>query len=135
MHGEAKRMRTLNLRKGLALGLIGGAAIICGGWSTKCSVTRTHMGEITIALEDYRRQNGAYPDRLEALTSTLGGRRPLLDAFIVEVDAWGSRYLYRVTDFGGDHRYALVSAGADGIERTADDVTLSTSCGFSCATQ
>jgi hypothetical protein len=55
-------------------------------------------------IEIYNAVNGRYPENLEVVTE--------------ERDPWGRLYVYKLTEEG----FTLFSSGADGIERTEDDV-------------
>lgn len=76
---------------------------------------------ISLALDLYELDNGAYPSGLADLLKKVDGKGPYLKK--KALDPWKKEYKYKSP---GDHNkddYDLYSAGPDGKEGTSDDVT------------
>jgi hypothetical protein len=76
-------------------------------------ITRDGLKAMTIALELYKQEFGAYPDTLEEIL-----RNKDIDDESVIHDAWGREYHY--VKLGGE--YSLFSPGKDGKPFTDDDI-------------
>lgn len=79
----------------------------------RVKATEAEMHNLKSALEMYRIDNAKYPASLAELKGIYAGKG---------IDAWGRPITYRLPGPGGI-AYELRSAGPDGIEGTADDVT------------
>lgn len=108
--------------------------------------TKIIMGDIILALENYRTDNGDYPpgsggvgssEALYLELATAKGFGPYIkgeranvkdtngNGLLEFVDAWGNPILYTRGDALTDDRdYELVSAGRDGIFSTSDDLIM-----------
>jgi general secretion pathway protein G len=84
-------------------------------------------GGIALALDLYEADAGKYPGSLEDLVRKPSDARkwrgPYLKKGKVPKDPWSKAYIYRVPGTQNDGSYDLFSAGFDGQEGTADDVT------------
>jgi general secretion pathway protein G len=84
------------------------------------------------ALDKFERDNGRYPttaENLNALVTNPGGLPNWTPCFgadsslaSIPLDPWGNPYIYRCPGTGGKP-YDLLSAGPDGKEGTADDIS------------
>ncbi len=92
------------------------------GREAEISAARASIANISLALDMYEIDNGAYPPSLQALltkTSEINWRGPYLRTDAIPVDPWGRQFNYCVKDNG----FELRSAGPNGTAGDADDVT------------
>jgi general secretion pathway protein G len=92
------------------------------GREAEISAARASIANISLALDMYEIDNGAYPPSLQALltkTSEINWRGPYLRTDTIPVDPWGRQFNYSVKDNG----FELRSAGPNGTAGDADDVT------------
>ena len=99
-----------------------------GGWSGmsyKTPVdharreTKNAIAVIETAAAAYEVRVGRYPNSVEDLKSSAGGRQPLLDPKKSFRDGWGHEFRLGIVDGG---RFEIRSAGPDGMMDTSDDV-------------
>lgn len=80
---------------------------------------------LQIALENFKRDCGKYPDESEGLVALLnnpgekGWKGPYVT--LLRPDPWDRLFVYRAGT--SESGYVLLSVGPDGIEGTADDIT------------
>ena len=80
---------------------------------------------LRIALENFKRDCGRYPDESEGLVALLnnpganGWKGPYVT--LLRPDPWDRQYVYRAG--ANESECALLSVGPDGIDGTADDIT------------
>lgn len=80
------------------------------------------FSNISVALDLYELDNGAYPDALDALLKkTQEGKGPYLKR--KPIDPWRRPYRYKSPGTHNTEDYDLYSLGPDGQEGTSDDVT------------
>ena len=90
----------------------------------KVDTTIVQIGNIEGALTQYRVNYGKYPTTAEGLDALVHppadkrgrSRESYLDSETVPVDAWDNHFLYYSPGMNGDHKYEIVSLGADGAE-------------------
>jgi general secretion pathway protein G len=89
--------------------------------SSQRKTTMAQMQMISTALDTYRLDVGAYPDRLEELrrSERPGWDGPYLPRDI-PADPWGSPYVYSITS-EGEAPYGLSSYGVGGLPGGEDD--------------
>ena len=79
---------------------------------------------IPLALDLYEMDNGKFPTSLDALTNNAENGAKWKGPYLKKapIDPWGKQYIFKVP---GTHSkdYDLYSAGPNGIEGDADDVT------------
>jgi general secretion pathway protein G len=99
-----------------------------GGRSEQARVTAAEAdieANLSLALDLYEMDNGAYPSSLDALLSKPGDavnwRGPYLKK--KALDPWGKEYAYQSPGVHNPHGYDLYSLGRDGQAGTSDDVT------------
>lgn len=107
------------------LGILAGVAVVSLKGRTKTasiSATRTSIAAIGTAIDTYEVDNGVYPQSLQGLL-TKGNENnwngPYLKDGRMPKDAWGNDFSYSLQ---GDS-YKLSSAGPDGQQGSADDIT------------
>ncbi len=92
------------------------------GREAEISAARASIANISLALDMYEIDNGAYPPSLQSLltkTSEINWRGPYLRTDAIPVDPWGLQFTYSVKDNG----FELRSSGPNGTAGDADDVT------------
>ncbi len=92
------------------------------GREAEISAARASIANISLALDMYEIDNGAYPPSLQALltkTSEINWRGPYLRTDTLPVDPWGRQFNYSAKDNG----FELRSAGPNGTMGDSDDVT------------
>jgi len=85
----------------------------------RCSRARAQIEQMQNAIQDYRAQQGTFPQSLAERDFT--NRLPRgfdFDASGVPVDPWKQLYVYSTTN----ELYALSSAGPDGLQSNDDDI-------------
>lgn len=96
------------------------------------SEVRPDLSSIGFALRTYKINTGHYPSTEQGLQALV--RRPTIppipDNWVpiankVPKDPWGNEYCYRSFPEGSSQTFLLISTGADGIEGTKDDRSLS----------
>jgi general secretion pathway protein G len=83
-------------------------------------------GGLSAALDLYELDTGSYPEKLEDLVVEPGSSKNWRGPYIkkgLPQDPWGNRYLYKKPGQNNSSSYDLSSAGPDGQENTADDIT------------
>ena len=92
--------------------------------------TMAELSSIKTALDAFEVDNGRYPTTAEGLAALtacpagLNGTWAGPYVFKLPVDPWFHPYVYRGLDTTKTGIVELLSAGPDGVEGTADDVTL-----------
>ena len=90
--------------------------------SASIGATRTSIQAIQTAIDTYEVDNGVYPQSLQNLL-TKGNENnwngPYIKDGRMPKDAWGNEFSYTVQ---GDS-YKITSAGPDGQQGSADDIT------------
>ncbi|MEW6026415.1 MAG: type II secretion system protein GspG [Planctomycetota bacterium] len=76
---------------------------------------------IQTALEQYNAETGAYPTTEQGIQILESGEMKYLEN--VMNDPWGRQYKYRFPGERNKEGYDLWSAGPDGADNTADDIT------------
>ena len=85
------------------------------------AAARASIDGISLAIDQYEVDNGAYPSSLQSLItkgSELNWKGPYLKKATLPLDPWGKVYVYALQDNG----YVIKSLGPDGGE-SGDDVT------------
>lgn len=107
------------------LGILAGVAVVSLKGRTKSAsvqATRTSIQAIGTAIDTYEVDNGIYPQSLQSLL-TKGNENNWNGPYIKDArmprDAWGNEFSYSIQ---GDS-YKLSSAGPDGQQGSADDIT------------
>ena len=107
------------------LGILAGVAVVSLKGRTKSAsigATRTSIQAIQTAIDTYEVDNGVYPQSLQNLL-TKGNENnwngPYIKDGRMPKDAWGNEFSYTVQ---GDS-YKITSAGPDGQQGSADDIT------------
>jgi general secretion pathway protein G len=103
------------------------AAIILpnlGGKTKQASIsaTKASIANISLAIDSYEVDNGAYPPSLQALItkgSELHWNGPYLKKTAIPKDDWGKEFIYTLKDNG----YELRSSGPNGTAGDNDDIT------------
>ncbi len=81
----------------------------------RAQLSKRRVRFIATLVEMYRRDNGAYPQRLSDLSDGLDERVSIL-VRVVPTDAWGAALVYEVEEkTGGNGSFDVVSLGADGM--------------------
>ncbi len=82
-------------------------------------------GGISLALDLYEVDNGAYPGKLEDLitkpSNAVNWKGPYLKKGVPH-DPWGNPYVYRIPGTHNSSSYDLYSIGRDKQENTEDDI-------------
>ncbi len=94
-----------------------------GGRTKEAQIAAARAGidGISLAIDLYETDTGAYPPSLQALLtrgSEKNWKGPYLKKGTVPVDPWGKEYMYSASDNG----YVVKSLGPDGVD-SADDVS------------
>ncbi len=96
------------------------------------SDVRADFSSIGSALRNYKINTGHYPSTEQGLKALVERPTtpPLPDNWVqtankVPKDPWRNEYRYRGFPEGSPHHFELISNGADGIEGTKDDRSLS----------
>ena len=104
----------------------------CTGSGAKLQRVKADFTSISSALETYRQTTGDYPTTDQGLMAlvtrpeTLPEEHDWQSIFTkVPTDPWKNEYRYRCFPEGSPHAFELISNGADGIEGTKDDRSLS----------
>lgn len=100
---------------------------------TQTELTKAQIGSLEGALLMYSVDMRTFPDSgdgLSALLKAPDGERnarmwdgPYLDEEQVPLDPWGNEYQYEFDPASGDSKPRIFSAGPDGEENTADDIS------------
>ena len=95
-----------------------------GGKSKQAQVAaaKASIDGISLAIDQYEVDNGAYPSSLQALItkgSELNWKGPYLKKATVPLDPWGKEYSYTAKENG----YELRSPGPNGAAGDTDDVS------------
>ena len=101
----------------LAAGVVMNFGGVAG--DARANATRDSIRSIETAAAAYEVRVGRYPNSVEDLKSSAGGRQPLLDPKKSFRDGWGHEFRLGIVDGG---RFEIRSAGPDGIMDTSDDV-------------
>ncbi len=92
------------------------------GKEAQISAAKSSIAAISLALDVYEVDNGAYPASLQALI-TKGNeqnwRGPYLKKGEIPLDPWGREFVYALKE----NWYEIKSYGPDGVEGGNDDIT------------
>ena len=97
------------------------------GARARMATTKAQLATLNVALELYRKDVGHYPTPALGLGALVGQTSdgiwegPYLQSGQLPVDPWGTPYRYTFQD----GRPSVRSAGPDGVDGTADDLTSS----------
>ncbi|MFC1461532.1 type II secretion system major pseudopilin GspG [Verrucomicrobiota bacterium] len=92
------------------------------GREAEIQAARSSIANISLALDLYEVDNGAYPAGLESLLTKgteINWRGPYLRTDEIPTDPWKKQFTYTSQDNG----YELRSAGPNGTAGDADDIT------------
>ena len=92
-------------------------------WKSACGQydsARNQAYELEKSLDIYKIMHGDYPPTLESLQMPVASRRAILES--VPKDSWGRPYLYLKPGVQNPRKFDIVSAGADGVFFTEDDI-------------
>ncbi|MDO9540913.1 MAG: type II secretion system major pseudopilin GspG [Kiritimatiellia bacterium] len=92
------------------------------GKEAQIAATKASIENLSLALDMYEVDNGAYPAGLQSLLSKgseLNWRGPYLKKNELPLDPWGKEFLYSVKDNG----YEIKSYGPNGTDGGGDDIT------------
>jgi general secretion pathway protein G len=141
-----RAMRDRRYRKGMVLtgGLMGVCAFLLVGPFLALYVaaggpgvgvarrngTIANIGDLSKAVEKFKADNGRYPETSEGLEALLVApaglegtwKGPYIEGGKVPCDAWGRDFLYRFPGEAKATDFDIISAGADGVPGTADDI-------------
>ncbi|MEI7438033.1 MAG: type II secretion system major pseudopilin GspG [bacterium] len=107
------------------LGILAGVVVVNFGGKQKGAMikaTRASIQAISLAIDLYEVDNGAFPQTLQGLVQSAGEPNwsgPYIKGGL-PIDAWGTAFSYAKV---GDKGYEVRSAGPDRQMSTADDVT------------
>jgi len=94
------------------------------------AAAKAEVAMIAVALKDFRTANGRLPTTAETLQALVTKPASMASPatnwpFLQELpkDPWGNPYIYRCPSTNATREYDLLSAGPDGKEGTADDVS------------
>ena len=92
------------------------------GKEAQIAAAKASIENISLAIDLYEVDNGAYPASLQALItkgSELNWRGPYLKKGEIPLDPWGKEFTYSSKENG----YELKSFGPNGVDGGGDDVT------------
>jgi len=92
------------------------------GKEAQIAAAKASIENISLALDVYEVDNGAYPSSLQSLLtkgSELNWKGPYLKKGEIPVDPWGKEFVYGVKDNG----YEIKSYGPNGADGGGDDIT------------
>ena len=90
------------------------------------SVAKTDIeSSISLALDLYETDMGAYPETLDALLAAPSDAKNWKGPYLKKkpLDPWGRAYVYRYPGTHNTDGYDLFSLGKDGTEGSTDDIT------------
>jgi len=92
------------------------------GKEAQIAATKASIENVSLALDMYEVDNGAYPPSLQSLItkgSELNWKGPYLKKGEIPIDPWGKEFVYGVKDNG----YEIKSYGPNGADGGGDDIT------------
>ena len=92
------------------------------GKEAQIAATKASIENISLALDMYEVDNGAYPASLQSLItkgSELNWKGPYLKKGTIPIDPWGKEFAYSLKDNG----YEIKSYGPNGADGGGDDIT------------
>ena len=92
------------------------------GKEAQIAAAKASIENLSLALDMYEVDNGAYPPSLQSLItkgSELNWKGPYLKKGEIPLDPWGKEFIYTVKDNG----YEIKSYGPNGTEGGGDDIT------------
>lgn len=92
------------------------------GKEAQIAAAKASIENISLAIDLYEVDNGAYPASLQALItkgSELNWRGPYLKKGEIPLDPWGKEFIYSAKENG----YELKSLGPNGTDGGGDDIT------------
>ena len=88
----------------------------------KIAAAKASIENISLSLDVYEVDNGAYPPSLQSLItkgSELNWKGPYLKKGEIPIDPWGKEFTYSLKDNG----YEIKSYGPNGADGGGDDIT------------
>jgi len=92
------------------------------GKEAQIAAAKASIENLSLALDMYEVDNGAYPSSLQFLItkgSELNWKGPYLKKGEIPVDPWGKEFIYALKDNG----YEIKSYGPNGADGGGDDIT------------
>lgn len=92
------------------------------GKEAQIAAAKASIENISLALDMYEVDNGAYPPSLQSLItkgSELNWKGPYLKKGELPLDPWGKEFIYSAKDNG----YEIKSYGPNGADGGGDDIT------------
>ena len=92
------------------------------GKEAQIAAAKASIENLSLALDMYEVDNGAYPASLQSLLtkgSELNWKGPYLKKGEIPIDPWGKEFVYGVKDNG----YEIKSYGPNGADGGGDDIT------------
>ena len=92
------------------------------GKEAQIAAAKASIENLSLALDMYEVDNGAYPPSLQSLItkgSELNWKGPYLKKSEIPIDPWGKEFVYGVKDNG----YEIKSYGPNGADGGGDDIT------------
>ena len=92
------------------------------GKEAQIAAAKASIENVSLALDMYEVDNGAYPPSLQSLItkgSELNWKGPYLKKGEIPIDPWGKEFVYGVKDNG----YEIKSYGPNGADGGGDDIT------------
>jgi len=92
------------------------------GKEAQIAAAKASIENLSLALDMYEVDNGAYPSSLQSLItkgSELNWKGPYLKKGEIPIDPWGKEFTYSLKDNG----YEIKSYGPNGADGGGDDIT------------
>ena len=92
------------------------------GKEAQIAAAKASIENVSLALDMYEVDNGAYPPSLQSLItkgSELNWKGPYLKKGEIPIDPWGKEFAYSLKDNG----YEIKSYGPNGADGGGDDIT------------
>jgi len=92
------------------------------GKEAQIAAAKASIENLSLALDMYEVDNGAYPPSLQSLItkgSELNWKGPYLKKNEIPIDPWGKEFAYSLKDNG----YEIKSYGPNGADGGGDDIT------------